>query len=152
MQSFSRYNKGTTYLLTVIDTFSKFGWLILLKDKTGKTVAEAFKIIFKSRKPEKLWTDKGKEFYNTKVKSLFKTHNIELYSTENESKSSIAERWIRTMKEKMFQYFTAHSTNKYINVLDDLVNDYNNTKHSSIGMTPVEASKEKNSAKVFQAL
>ena len=75
-------------------------------DKTGKSVASALKAIFKERKPEKMWVDKGKEFYNRDVKDL-----IELYSTENEEKSSVVERLIRTMKEKMWKYFTANSMN-----------------------------------------
>ena len=86
---------------------------------------------------EKMWVDKGKEFYNKAVKDL-----IELYSTENEEKSSVVERWIRTMKEKMWKYFSANSTNVYIDVLPDLVREYNNTRHSSIKMTPVKASKK----------
>ena len=74
---------------------------------------------------------------------------VELYSTENEEKSSVAERWNRTMKEKMFKYFTAKSTNKYIDVLGDFVERYNNTRHSSIKMTPVEASKKENEVRVY---
>ena len=126
-------------LHAVIDVFSKYGWLIPLKDKTGQSVASALKNIFKERKPEKMWVDKGKEFYNKDVKDL-----IELYSTENKEKSSVAERWIRTMKEKMWKYFSANSTNVYIDVLPDLVRKYDNTRHSSINMTPVKASKKTN--------
>ena len=121
------FNRGVKYLLAVIDVFSKYGWLIPLKDKTGKSVASALKTIFKERKPEKMWVDKGKEFYNKDVKDL-----IELYSTENEEKSSVVERWIRTMKEKMWKYFSAKSTNNFINQLPDLIKEYNNTRHSSI--------------------
>ena len=135
MQAFSKFNRGVKYLLAVIDVFSKYGWLIPLKDKTGKSVASALKTIFKVRKPEKMWVDKGKEFYNKNVKDL-----IELYSTENEEKSSVVERWIRTMNEKMWKYFTANSTNVYTNALSDLVREYNNTRHSSIKMSPVQAS------------
>ena len=100
MQAFAKFNRGVKYLLAVIDVFSKYGWLIPLKDKTGKSVASALKIIFKERKTGKMWVDKGKEFYNKDVKDL-----ITLYSTENEEKASVVERWIRTMKEKMFKYF-----------------------------------------------
>ena len=146
MKAFSKYNQGYTFLLLVIDIFSKYGWIILLKNKEGKTVAEALKTIFKERKPE-MWVDKGKEFYNKDVKAL-----IELYSTENEEKSSVVERWIRTMKEKMWKYFTDNNTNVYIDRLPDLVNDYNNSKHSSIKMTPVEASKKKNELTVWRNL
>ena len=84
-----------------------------------------------------MWVDKGKDFYNKHVKAL----GIQLYSTENEEKSSVVERWNRTMKEKMFKNFSANSTRKYINVLDEMVNNYNNTIHSSIKMTPVEETK-----------
>ena len=147
MTAFKDYNDGYTFLLLVIDIFSKYGYLIPLKNKKGETVAEALKIIFEKRKPEKLWTDKGTEFYNKNVKKL-----IELYSTENEEKSSIAERWVRTIKEKMWKYFTDNNTYKYIDVLPDLVEDYNNTVHSSTKLTPKEASKKKNELTVWRNL
>ena len=147
MQAFSKFNRGVKYLLAVIDIFSKYGWLIPLKDKTGKSVASPLKTIFKERKPEKMWVDKGKEFYNKDVKDL-----IELYSTENEEKSSVVERWIRTMKEKIWKCFTVNSTNVYMNVLSDLVKEYNNTRHSSIKMTPVKASKKENELRVWRNL
>ena len=147
MTAFKDYNDGYTFLLLVIDTFSKYGYLIPLKNKKGQTVANALKDIFKKRKPGKLWTDKGKEFYNKNVKDL-----VELYSTENEEKSSIAERWVRTIKEKMWKYFTDNNTYKYIDVLPDLVEDYNNTVHSSIKLTPKEASKKKNELTVWRNL
>ena len=70
MQAFSKFNRKVKYLLAVIDVFSKYGWLIPLKDNTGKSVASALETIFKDRKPEKMWVDKGKEFYNTYVKDL----------------------------------------------------------------------------------
>ena len=147
MKAFSKYNQGYNFILVVIYIFSKYGWTIPLKNKEGKTVASALKTIFKERKPEKMWVDKGKEFYNKDVKDL-----IELYSTENEEKSSVAERWIRTMKEKMWKYFTDNNTYTYIDILPDLVRDYNNTKHSTIKMTPVEASKKKNELTVWRNL
>ena len=147
MQAFSKFNRGIKYLLAVIDVFLKYGWLVPLKDKTGKSVAMALKTIFKERRPEKMWVDKGKEFYNKDVKEL-----VELYSTENEEKSSVVERWIRTMKERMWKYFTDNNTNRYVDVLPDLIKGYNNTRHSSIKMTPVEASQEKNELRVWRTL
>ena len=147
MHAFSKFNRGVKYLLAVIDIFSKYGWLIPLKDKTGKSVASALKTIFKERKPEKMWVDKGKEFYNKDVKDL-----VELYCTENEEKSSVVERWIRTMIEKMWKYFTDKNTNVYLNQLSSLVKEYNNTKHSSIKMTPVNASKKENELRVWRNL
>ena len=87
--------------------FSKYGWIRPLKDKKGETVTEAFKSIFKEgRKPHYLWTDKGKEFYNKHLKEFLDKHNITLHSTENEEKSSVVERWNRTMKNKMLKMFT----------------------------------------------
>jgi len=77
---------------------------------------------------------------------------VELYSAENEVKSSVVERWYRTTKEKMFRYFTANNTYRYIDVLDDFVDQYNNTWHSSINMTPVEASKIINPTTVYRNL
>ena len=147
MQAFSKFNRGVRYILAVIDIFSKYEWLIPLKDKTGKSVASALKTIFEERKSEKMWVDKSKEFYKKDVKDL-----IELSSTENEEKSSVVERWIRTMKEKMWKYFSAKSTNVYINVLSDLVKEYNNTRHSSIKMRPVKASKKENELTVWRNL
>jgi len=150
MRAFSESNHRVRYLLTVIDVFSKYGWILPLKDKTGKSVADAFKQIFQKskRKPEKLWTGKGRDFYNIHVKEL----GVELHSTENEEKSSVAERWNRTMKEKMFKCFAANNTNKYTDVLDDFFERYNNTRHSSIKMTPVEASKKENEVRVYRNL
>ena len=139
MSEFADENKGTKFLLVVIDIFSKYGWLIPLKNKTGVAVAEALRKILKRRKPNKIWVDKGKEFWNKSVRDL-----VQLYNTENEEKSPVVERWIRTMKEKMWKYFSANNTRKYIDVLDDLTDQYNNTIHSSIGMTPVDASKPSN--------
>ena len=86
----------------VIDVFSKYGWIVPLKDKKGETVTKAFQNIFKKgRKPEFVWTDKGSKFYNRHLKDLLRKHEIELYSTENEEKSSVVERWNRTMKNKI---------------------------------------------------
>ena len=145
MQSFSKFNNGIKYLLMVIDVFSKYGWIVPLKSKTGVDVANALSKIFIERRCSKMWVDKGKEFCNKHVKAL----DIQLYSTENEEKSCVVERWNRTMKEKMFKYFSANNTKKYIDILDEMVNNYNNTKHSSIKMTPVEASNKKNKNRVW---
>lgn len=153
MQKFSKWNKGYRYLLMVLDVFSKYGWIVPLKDKKGETVAAAFKKIFsKGRKPKRLWVDKGKEYYNKSVKELLNSEGIEMYSTENEEKSMICERWNRTIKTKMWKRFTAQNSTEYLDMLPGLVEEYNNTKHRSIGMTPVKASKKKNESIVFLKL
>ena len=154
IQKYSKWNKGIKYLLTVIDVFSKYGSIVTLKDKKTESVSLAFDHIFKKskRKPEKLWTDKGSEFISKHFKEFLKTHNIILYHTENEEKSSIVERWNKTMKNKMWKMFSANNNTVYWDKLDKLVDDYNNTYHSSIEMTPTEASKKENEKQVFANL
>ena len=125
MGSLAKHNDNFKFVLTVIDIFSKYGWAVPLKNKSGASVAKAFEELFKSRKPNKIWTDKGKEFYNKDVSKVLEDKDIELYSTENEEKSAVVERWNRTMKEKMYKYFSANNTYKYIDVLDALVSQYN---------------------------
>ena len=102
-----------------------------------------FSRILKERRPSKIWVDKGREFYNKDVQKL-----VELYSTENEKKSCVIERFNRTIKEDMFKYFSANNTRKFVDVLDLLVDQYNNTIHSSINMTPTEARRKVNENKV----
>ena len=154
IQKYSKWNKGIKYLLMVIDVFSKYGWIEPLKDKKTESVSLAFDKIFKKskRKPEKLWTDKGSEFISKHFKALLKKHNITLYHTQNEEKSSIVERWNKTMKNKMWKMFLANNNTVYWVKLDKLVDDYNNTYHSSIKMTPTEASKKENEKQVFANL
>ena len=103
----------------------------------------AFSRILKERRPSKTWVDRGREFYNKDVQKL-----VELYCTENEEKYCVVERFKRTIKEKMFKYVSANNTRKIVDVLDLLVNQYNNTIHSSIKMTPKEASRKENENKV----
>ena len=137
----------------VLDLFSKYGWIVPLKDKKGETVSEAFKTIFKEgRKPQYLWTDKGKEYYNKNMKELLEKNDITLYSTENEEKSSVCERWNRTIKTKMWKQFTVQGNTVYLDILPEILEQYNNTKHSSIKMTPIEASKKKNESAVYYNL
>ena len=134
----------------VLDVFSKYGWIVPLKDKKGETVSEAFKKVFKEgRKPQYLWTDKGKEYYNKHVKELLDKNKITLYSTENEEKSSVCERWNRTIKSEMWKQFTVQGNTMYLDMLPKILKQYNNTKHSSIKMTPIEASKKNNKGLVY---
>ena len=134
----------------VLDLFSKYGWIVPLKDKKGETVTKAFKTIFKEgRKPQYLWTDKGKEYYNKYLKELLKKDNITLYSTENEEKSSVCERWNRTIKTKMWKQFTVQGNTVYLDILPKILKQYNNTKHSSIKMASAQASTKKNQSAVY---
>ena len=125
----------------VLDLFSKYGWMVPLKDNKGETVTEALKTIFKEgSKPQYLWTDKGKEYYNKNMKELLEKNGITIYSTENKEKSSVCERWNRTIKTKMWKQCTVQGNTQYLNILPKILSQYNNTKHSSTKMTPVEAS------------
>ena len=149
MQKLSKWNKGYKYLLMVLDLFSKYGWIVPLKTKTGLEVSKAFESIFKKGKPKKLWVDKGKEYYNKNMLDLLAKNNIEIYSTENEEKSSVCERWNRTIKEKMYKRFTMQNNTVYIEILPKILSSYNNSKNRSIGMTPNQARKPQNYGKVY---
>ena len=97
MQSLSRYNNGFKYLLCATDLFSKYAWIVPIKDKKGTSIVNAFKKIVSKgqRKPNKIGVDQGSEFYNQSFKDFLKINNIEMYSTYNEAKSVVAERFIR---------------------------------------------------------
>ena len=128
MSPYSRSNSGYKYLLTVIDVFSKYACVAPLKTKTGNEVATAFQELFTNNAaPSRLCTDKGREFYNQRVKRVQTADNVALYSTVNELKSSVVERWNKTMKNIMWKYFTANNTQKYIDVLPGMVEKYNST-------------------------
>ena len=144
MQSLSKFNKGFKYLLCAIDLFSKYAWVISKKDKKGTSIANAFKKIISKgqRKPNKIWVDQGSEFYNNTFKDFLKTNNIEMYSTYNEGKFVVAERFIRTLKNKIFKHMTAISKNVYIDVLNDIVNKYNNTVHRTIKIKPADVTND----------
>ena len=140
MQLLSKFNKGFRFLLCVIDIFSKYAWVIPLKDKKDISIVNAFHIILKgsNRKPNKIWVDKGSEFYNSSFKEWLKDKDIEMHSTNNERKSVIAERLIGTLKNKIYKYMTSISKNVYIDKLDDIVEKYSNTYHTSIKMKLVD--------------
>ena len=144
MQPYSRWNRGYKYLLTVLDVFSKYAWVVPIKDKKGETITKAFKVIVGKRKPVYLWTDKGTEFYNSDFKKYLKENGITLYSTQNVEKSSVIERFNRTLKSKMFKQFTIQNSTVFTDILPRIVEAYNNTFHSTIKMTPQEASLKKN--------
>jgi len=135
----ARYNDGYKYLLTAIDVFSKRAWALPLKSKTGREVAAAFEKILQEQRFNMCQTDKGSEFYNAAFRSLMDKWNMRHYSSENEDlKASVVERWNRTLKGRMFRYFTAHHTRRYVDALPDIVHSYTNTRHRSIGMSPVQ--------------
>ena len=148
MQSLSRKNKGIKYLLCAIDLYSKYSFVIPLKDKKGISIFNAFNKVIKqsNRKRNKIWVDQGSEFYNCIFKKWLSDNDIILYSTFNEGKSVVAERFMRTLKNKLYKHMTATGKNVYYDILDDIVNEYNNTKHSTIKMKPIDV---KNNKRVY---
>ena len=153
MRALSEENDNYNYILMVIDVFSKYGWAQPLPNKSGVTLRKALEDIFKEGKlPKMIWADQGTEFYNENVKKLLKRHKISLYSTGNPEKSSIVERWNRTMKTWLWKYFTANGTHKYLDVLQALVKKYNSTKHRSTKLTPSEARQPSNYLQVYKNL
>ena len=140
MRLISRCNKGIRFLLCAIDIFSKYAWVVPLKDKKGVSIVTAFESILRqsNRKPNKIWVDEGSKFYNAFFKKWLQGNDIVMYSTNNEGKSAVAERFIRTLKSKIYKYITSISKNVYINKLDDIVDEYNNTYHTTIKMKPID--------------
>ena len=149
MQSLSRKNKGIKYLLCLIGLYIKYAFVIPLKDKKGISIVNAFNKIIKqsNRKPNKIWVDQVGEFYNNVFEKWLSDNDINMYSTYTEGKSVVAERFIRTLKNKLYKHMTATGKNVYYHVLDDLVNKYNNTKHSTIKMKPIDV--EDNNKRVY---
>ena len=148
MQSLSRKNEGIKYLLCAIDLYSKYAFVIPLKDKKGISIVKAFNKIVKqsNRKSNKIWVDQGGEFYNNVFEKWLSDNDIIMYSTYNEGKSVVAERFFKTLKNKLYKHMTATGKNVYYDVLDDVVNKYNNTKHSTIKMKPIDV---KNNKRVY---
>ena len=120
--------------------FCKCAWVVPLKDQKGTTITNAFqKFLDESkRKPNKIWVNKGSEFYNRSMKSWLQDNNIEIHSIHNEGISVVAERCIGTLKTKIYIYMISISKNVYIDKLDDIVNKYSNTYQSTIKTKPID--------------
>ena len=143
MQSLSKYSTWIKYLSCAIGLFSKYAWVVPFKDKRGISIVNAFqKLISKGNKPNKMCVDQGGEFYNNLLKRFLKINNIEMYSTCNEEKSVVAERFIRTLKNKISKHMTTVWKNVYFAVLDNIVNKYNITVHRGIKMKPIDVTSD----------
>src|SRR6267154_3834022 len=142
MKEFSKENDNYCYILTVIDCFSKYAFAQPIKKKTGLSIINAFKIIFKKRKPIFLRTDKGKEFCNAPFQRYLNQQHVKYFTSNDEKiKCAIVERFNRSLKGRMFKYFTAKGNRKYLNILQDLVKGYNNSVHRTIKFKPIEVTK-----------
>ena len=144
MQQIRQRNDNYRYILTCIDILSRFAWARPLKTKQGAEVAKAIEDIFESsnRQPKRIQTDQGTEFYNAPVKRLLEKYGIELFSVKSPKKAALVERWNRTLKSKMWKYFTSRNTYKWLEVLPKLVHAYNHAKHRVIKMRPADVNKE----------
>jgi len=143
MDLYAKYNKQFKYFLLVIDCFSKYVWIKPVKNKTGEEVSKVFLSILKEskRSPKHLHTDQGKEFYNHQFQQVMKNYYINHYSTFSRMKAAIAERTIRTIKEKLFKYFSLNGSYKWIDILENIVKNYNEQVHHSIKMKPCDVNK-----------
>ena len=139
LQKLAKDNEEHRYLLCVIDVFSKYAWVVPIYNKTSASLIKAFQSILKTsgRIPKSLQTDKGSEFKNREFQKFLKSMKIHFFTTENpETKASIVERFQRSLKSRMWKYFTHKKTRRYIGVLDKLVHAYNHSFHRSIQMAP----------------
>ena len=127
-----------------MDIFTRQAWAYPLKTKGGKEIADIFETFFNLHPTERLQSDEGKEFYNQHVKRVLDNYGIELFSIFSPTKAAHVERLNRTIKGILERYFTAHNTKNWVDVIDQVMENYNNRQHSSIGMTPNEVhSREK---------
>jgi len=145
LKSFTKDNDGYGYLLLAIDVFSHYMRTFPLKTTQVKETADALTLnrIFQGgNKPEKLRSDKGVKFRNKEVSRLLKEKGVEHFVTQNEQKSSYAEKAIKTIKSKISRYMTRHQTHRWIDVLDSITQSYNNSFHRSIKMAPRAVTKK----------
>lgn len=142
MIPFSRVNKGYKYILTMINCFSKYAIAVPLKTKQADEVVKALKPILENNKMKHFQTDQGTEWFNSKVSSLLKSYNINHYFTYSDKKASIVERFNRTLKGKMWRLFSELGSFQWLNILPNLIKKYNNSKHRTIGVKPIDVTKD----------
>ena len=142
MSAWVRENDGYKWLITCIDTFSKKAAVFKTKNKSGIAIVNALKSYLEQIRPIKVEFDSGREFYNHNFLNLLKANNIKHYSVYSPRKGAIIERFNRTLKTRMYRAFSARGNRRWIDIVDDLVAGYNNSKHRSIGMTPNQVTSE----------
>lgn len=155
MQSLAAENGGYRYILTCIDVLSRYAWAVPVKSKSSNDMLVAMKQLLriaKPRKPERLQTDKGKEFFNAGVSGLLRQNGIHHFASNSDQKAAIVERFNRTLKNRLWTYFTANDTSQYIRVLGDIVDAYNRSWHRSIHMRPADVDTEAAAEKAWKSL
>lgn len=139
MDKLAHENKGYRYILTCIDVLSRYAWAVPVKTKGAKDMLTAMKLLFEKalpRRPQRLQTDRGVEFYNGSVRAFLREQNVELFSTNSPFKCALVERFNRTLKTMLYKYFTAHKTKRWYDVLDNMVRAYNQRPNRTIGAAP----------------
>ena len=145
MQGIAKQNGGMRYLLTVIDVFSKFAWAVPVHSKDAKAITVAFGQVLKIailRHQKRLQTDKSKEFFNSNFMTRMKRHGIQHFASVSEQKAAVVERFNRTIKTRIWTYLSHRGTVRWVDIIQDLVDAYNNSHHRSIGMSPADVQKK----------
>jgi transposase InsO family protein len=145
MQGLSSENGGNNYILTCIDVLSRFAWAVPVRSKSTNHMVMAFKKLFqiaRPRVPQRLQTDKGKEFFNKDVSKLLSDKGIHHFASNSDTKAAVVERFNRTLKTRLWVYFSAHDTKRYVNILQDMVYAYNHSVHRILKMRPTDVEGE----------
>ena len=147
-------NRGYRYCLVIIDNFSKFGWTIPLKNINAQTIKDSFEniLINSKRKPSLIESDRGKEFYNNIFQDFLNKNNIKLSSRNSSYGAVFAERFNRTIRDLLKRPVFEKGESNWIDVLPKITKQYNNRVHSSIQLTPIQASLKKNEGYVYKNL
>ena len=142
--SLSKYNKNYKFIFTIIDNYTKYAWAIPLKDESGKSTTNALKNLSEKakRQPYKIWSDRGKEFYNKTFLDFLKQNEIQIYSTNSDLKAVFVERFNRTLLDLIKKPMYIEGKACWLNHLDAAMEKYNNRVHGTTKMTPFEANNQ----------
>ena len=149
VSALEKANSGYKFLFTAIDMFSKKLVCFPMKNKTGQETCKVLKRLIKDMKPKQLFTDSGKEFCNHQVQQFLEAENIKHVTASSDLKCSGVERVNKTLQMKLYKYMTEMNSDSYISVLNDIVSSYNESIHTSIEMSPIDAEKKENHLNIF---
>ena len=139
-------NDGYKYLLVVIDIFTRYAWIEPIKDKTSREIVRAFnRIIMKGRKPRRLRTDAAKDFTSKGFQEYLETKDIAHFTTHSERQANYVERFIKTIKSRIWRHIRSQNSRRYIDILQKLVDSYNKSWHSGILSEPINVNKQNES-------
>lgn len=142
MQNVFKENDGYKYLCVIIDCFTKFVWVKPLRTKSAESVVKALSLLLMTERPKLLQADKGSEFFNKKFSKMLEAFGPKLYHTYSDKKASQVERVQRTIRQRLGRVFTMNGNNRWIDIINDVVDSYNNSYHRTIKMKPIQVKKE----------